>query len=234
MVQRRHLALVAAALATAGAGARPARAQDTVPIDEHTAYMVGAHRLKLGLLSFEYGIIGALSVGTDAPFWVSGAVSPIFAPNLHVKAAFVSRPGFQLSGLLAGYYVKLNTGEVGPADLVTIPATLLASFDLPWRFRAHLEANYNWVRATKSKNLSEGAVAGALALRSGQVGVMFDRRMTRVLWLMARARWQFASSPLRIDADGVIDPYSTVHLAAELRPEHPHPAMAVAGVALSW
>jgi hypothetical protein len=75
---------------------RPSGAADAVPLDEHTALMVGRHQLELGVAAFEHGITHDVSVGLPAPAWVAGAFSPIFRGRHRV----VSRnpDGFELRG----------------------------------------------------------------------------------------------------------------------------------------
>ncbi|HXU60899.1 MAG TPA: hypothetical protein VN962_04315, partial [Polyangia bacterium] len=67
-------------------------------LDEGTALTVGAQTIKLGVLSFDYGIIDRLSMGIDPPFWAFRLAAPILIPNAHVKFAFINSSRFWLSG----------------------------------------------------------------------------------------------------------------------------------------
>jgi hypothetical protein len=54
---------------------RPSSAAEAVPLDEHTALVLGRHRLKLGVLAFERGITHNVSVGLNAAARVAGGSS---------------------------------------------------------------------------------------------------------------------------------------------------------------
>jgi hypothetical protein len=212
---------------------RPSRGQDAVPIDEHTALMVGAHNLKLGVLAFEYGPTRSLSFGVDAPYWVAGALSPLFAPNLHLKFAVIDRPDLVVSGLVAGYYIRLrDEGTTG--QLVTVPLSVFGSVPVARRLWLHGELNYNWVRSVGDGAVNNHEVEGAVATRTGQVGLMGEYRFTRVVAAIARGRYQVYTHRIVVEGTSQIDPYTQAELAAELRPAHPHPWLAVAGMAFTW
>jgi hypothetical protein len=228
-------ALVSGALAVAGAGeARAATSDAALPLDEHSALLVGEGNLKLGILSFDYGLTRDVSIGSDSLAWFAGAVSPVFAPNLHLKVAFVQRPGFVASVQLAGYYVNLTSRSEASGRLVTVPATVYLSGRVLPRLWLHGEGNYNWVRGFGAGNIDRGEVNGAVAHRNAQLGLMVEYRLSRVVGLIARGRVQVSSTPLVLHGNSDLDPFTHAELGAELRPVEPHPWMAVAGVALTW
>jgi hypothetical protein len=228
------------AVATVGAAlfallvARPSRAADAVPIDEHTALMVGEHNLKLGVLAFEYGLTHNFSIGIDAPYYAVGAfTSNLFIPNLHLKAAIIQRPDFVLSALVGGYYIRIKDGGTR-GNLLSVPVSLLGSVPVARRLWLHGELNYNWARSIGDGTVNDEQVKGTVATRSGQLGLMGEYRFTRVVAAIARARYQALTSPVVIEGTANPDPYTEVHLQAELRPSRNHPWMAVAGIALTW
>jgi hypothetical protein len=74
-----------------------------VELEERTAYMVGEHRLKLGILAFEYGLLRQLSVGTDPPSWALRAFTSVLVPNLHLKLQIFDRDPVAVAVQAAGY-----------------------------------------------------------------------------------------------------------------------------------
>jgi hypothetical protein len=221
-------------LAALLAGAGIARADDPVPLDEHTAHLVGDGRLKLGLLSFEYGLTRDLSIGIDTPAWVARVFSPVFAPNAHLKGAFVTRPTWIVGGQVGVYYARLTDTDAGSGALWVVPAALLGSVSLTPRLWVHGELNYNWARGVGSGDIGKVEIDGAVATRTGQVGAMVEYHLTRVVGLIARGRYQVFSTPLVLRGGQALDAYTDVELAAEVRPENPHPWMAVGGLAFTW
>jgi hypothetical protein len=228
---------LSAALALAGflLAAPSARADDLSPnvMDENTALTVGAQRVKVGVLSLDYGVTERLAVGTDPPAWALRSVSQVFVPNLHFKGVIVEAPQALLTARIAGYYADIST-DTASGHLLTIPLSLFASAGLGKRTWIHIEGNYNWVRGFGAGDLNRADLQGALVARTAQLGAMLEVRLTRVLALLARARYQVYSSPLVLQGTGTIDPYTTVEVAASLQPAHPHPAMAVAAAAFTW
>jgi hypothetical protein len=209
-------------------------ADDAVPLDEHTALMVGGGHLKLGLLAFEYGLHPSVSIGSDTLAWVAGAVSPVLAPNLHLKVGFIQTESFVLSGQAGGYYAWSTDPQRVSGHLWVVPASLLASTAVLPRLWLHLEANYNWVRGAGAGNVDRFQVDGGLATRSGQLGVMLQYRLSRVVALVARGRAQLFSSPLVLQGSGDPDPSTHVEVGLEARTDRRYPWMALGGVALTW
>ena len=212
-------------------------AEDLTLLDERTAYTVGARKLKLGILAFQYGITDRVSVGTDPPVWALRAVASVLVPNLHVKFNFFNRGPVALTGQVAGYYAlidKVPNSSVS-GDMVTIPLTLFASFRLAERAWLHSELAYVFARALGSGgNLDNADLEGAVSTRTGQAGLMAEYRVTRIFSLTARGRYQFYSGPLAFSGGGTIDPYTTVQVDGQLRPRVEHPWQAVGGVAFLW
>jgi hypothetical protein len=213
--------------------ARTSRADDAVPIDEHTALMVGRHNLKLGVLAFEYGITRNFSVGVDAPYWVAGAFTSMFVPNLHFKVAILERPDIVVSGLVGGYYIRYDDGGTR-GKVVSVPISAFGSVPVAPRLWLHGELNYNWVRSVGDGQVNNHEVEGAVATRTGQIGLMAEYHFTRVVAGIARGRYQVYSGPLVVEGTSNVDPYTTAQVAVEMQPAHRHPYMAVAGVALTW
>src|SRR6185312_4130184 len=92
-----------------GAPAVEAAPPKPIPqLDERTAYMVGRHRLKLGILAFEYGILQQLSIGTEPPAWILRAFINILLPNLHPKYQLLERDPVAVAVMAAGYYATLD------------------------------------------------------------------------------------------------------------------------------
>lgn len=253
MTRHHGKACAALALATAflALGPAPARAQqetlqvpaapappttarpNAVPIDEHTAWLIGGRRLKLGLFSFDYGIVDRLSFGSNPVMWALKGFSSVLVPNVHFKGLLVHSPYVDISGQIAGYYVNL-THDVAHGHVIVVPATLFASVPIGSRLWLHLEGAYSWARGIGSGDVSKTDLAGTAVMRTAQVGAMIEVRLSRVVALFTRGRWQPYASPITFEGGGTLDPYTRVDASFEVRPTTPHPAMAVAGVALTW
>jgi hypothetical protein len=212
--------------------AKPSR-PNAVPYDYYTARMVGARRLKVGILAFEYGIIDRLSIGTDPPMYALRGFASIIAPNLHARVNFVHAPGFDLTGVAAGYYIGISHADAS-GHLWIVPLSLFASVQLAHPLWLHLEGSYNWSRGDGAGDVAKTDVFGTVVLRTGQVGAQLELRLSRVVALTARGRYQFYETPIVFQGDGTIDPYTHVNASIEARPLKDHPAMGVAGVALTW
>jgi hypothetical protein len=246
-------ARIAAALALAAAlfGLPAARAQEgvivaplaappppppkpnAVPLDENTAFMIGRHRLKLGILAFEYAPTDFFSFGSDPPEWAVRAVTSIFVPNLHVKGRFVHTPFVEVSGKVGGYYANITHTEAH-GHVVMVPLSLFVSVKLARPLWLHLEGAYNWARASGAGDVAKTDVLGTAVMRTAQVGAMAELHLTRVVALIARARWQLYETPVIFDGGGMVDPYTNVQASIEAKPPYSHPAMGIAGVALTW
>jgi hypothetical protein len=195
--------------------------------------MIGGGRLKLGILAFEYGITDFLSFGTDPPAWALGAIASVLVPNLHVKANFLNTPGLIVSGMGAGYYANIGT-DAAEGHLLVVPATLLVSVKVAPPLWLHAEGAYNWARGFGSGNVAKHDVDGAVIMRTAQVGALLEYRLTRVVALIARGRYQPYASPIVLEGDDMLDPYTRAQGALEIRTPTPHPWMAIGGVALTW
>ena len=114
-----------------GAGVARAAAADDLPrLDERTAFMIGAQRLKLGVLAFDYGIAERVSIGTDPPAWAARAFLPVLIPNLHLKVSVYQRGPIALSVQGGVYYLRLNDNGSATGSLVAAPLSLFASFQV--------------------------------------------------------------------------------------------------------
>jgi hypothetical protein len=193
--------------------------------------MVGEHQWKLGVFGFEYGLTDALSVGVDPPAWALWAMKDVFVPNLHVKGRLARAP--LVSGQIGVYWARIGR-ERASGDLWMVPMSVFLSRQLRHGLWAHVEANYNWVRAFGAGDPSRVEIAGGLATRSGQLGAMLEQRLGPVAAIVARGRWQVLTRPLVLAGSTPLDPYTQAEVALEGRPVHRHPWMAVAGVALTW
>jgi hypothetical protein len=251
----RRAAAAAAALALALGAAASARAQDdaagavvvapaqvpqapppkpeAVPLDVYTAHMIGARRLKIGVFAFDYGVTERVSFGSDPPMWVLRSVTSLLVPNLHVKGQFVRTRAVEVSGQVAAYYMNIST-DTASGHMAVLPATLFVSTRLADRWWLHLEGAYNWARAWGSGDVERTDVSGTAIIRSAQVGAMLEYRLSRVVALIARGRYQFYATPIVAQGGGSIDAYTQGNVSLEVKPLAEHPAMGIAGVALTW
>jgi len=208
---------------------------DDLPrLDERTALMVGAQRLKLGVLAFDYGITEKISIGTDPPAWAARAFLPVLIPNLHLKLSIFERPPVVLAVQGAGYLAALQENGSAAGTLSIVPLSLFASFRLHPRLWLHGELTYNWVRAYGSGDLNDAGLGGQVAARAGQTGAIFEVRLTRIFSVTAMGRYQFYTGQLVFQGSGMVDPYTSVDVEGTAKPRAEHPWEAVAGVAFLW
>jgi hypothetical protein len=223
------------ALLLAGGGISGTAAADDLPrLDERTALMLGANRLKIGILSFDYGVIERLSFGTDPPPWAARAFLPVIVPNLHLKFAVLQRDPVHLTVQGAGYFVALQDQGSASGNLTAFPASVFASFRLQPKVWLHSELTYIWVRAWGAGDLNDAGLAGQAVTRAAQAGAMFELRLTRIFSITARGRYQFYAGPIAFDGSSSLDPYTTVTVRGQAEPRVSHPWEAVAGVAFLW
>jgi hypothetical protein len=201
------------------------------PLDEHTALMAGGNRWKLGVFEVGYGITDALSVGIDPPAWALWAIKPAFVPNLHLKKRFWRNP--EVSAQIGAYYARVSRDGID-GHLLLVPVSVFVSREMRPGWWAHLEANYNWIRGFGSGDPSRVEIRGGLATRSGQLGAMVEHRLSRVVALLVRGRYQLLTTPLVLEGSGLLDPYTRADFGLEAHPRYEHPWMAVGGVALTW
>ena len=126
-------------------------------LDERTAYMVGKHTLKLGILAFEYGIIQQLSVGTDPPSWVLRAVISVLVPNLHLKYQILDRDPVAVAVEAAGYYASLSRNDIS-GNLIDVPLSLFVSVKVHPRITLHAEGAYVYARVFGTGDVTQASL----------------------------------------------------------------------------
>jgi hypothetical protein len=215
---------------------QPTEAPPPKPIrqlDERTAYMVGRHTLKLGILAFEYGIVEQLSVGTEPPAWLLRAFIDILIPNLHLKYQLLNRDPVAVAVQVAGYYGTLNRSGFN-GNLIDVPVSLFVSVKVHPRITLHAEGAYVYARVFGTGDVTRASLNGATAARAGQVGLMVQYQLTRILSLTATGRYQFYVADLPLSGGAMVDPYTTSTLNGQFVPAVQHPWEAIGGVALLW
>jgi hypothetical protein len=225
--------MVASTTAAAGV-ARAAAADDLPRLDERTAFMIGAQRLKLGVLAFDYGIAERVSIGTDPPPWAARAFLPVLVPNLHLKVSVYQRGPVALTVQGGGYYARLNDNGTATGSLLVVPLSLFASFRVQPRVWLHAEATYLFARGFGAGDLHEAGLGGSVAAQAAQTGLMLEWRLTRIFSLTARGRYQVYTGPLAFNGTGTLDPYTTVDVDGTAKARVEHPWSAVGGVAFLW
>jgi hypothetical protein len=211
----------------------PTPKPNAVPLDENTARMIGRNRLKLGVLAFDYAPTEWLSFGTDPPEWAIRSVTSVLVPNVHVKGQFLRTPYVEVAGRVGGYYANINHTEAH-GYLLMLPLTLYVSTHVARPLWLHLEGVYNWARGYGAGDVAKTDVWGTVVMRSAQVGLMAELRLSRVVALFARGRYQPYETPIIFQGENMIDPYTRAQASLEAKPPYSHPAMGVAGVALTW
>jgi hypothetical protein len=224
--------------ATATEAAAPEVTPPPLLQDEYTAFTVRGGQLKLGVLAIEYGLTDWWSIGTDPPAWALRSVTHVLVPNAHTELALVRSSGVQVSVMAAGYYADLSKSNWPNAQLLTVPLSLFVSGSLAgltdsWTW-LHLEGSYNFLHAFGTGSTDRAEVEGTVATRSLQLGAMFEQRIWRGLSLTLRGRVQAWTTPLVLEGEATIDPFTRAELMAELRPARDYPWAVVAAVTYSW
>jgi hypothetical protein len=217
----------------APAAVEPAPPKPIPQLDERTAYMVGRHRLKLGILAFEYGILQQLSIGTEPPAWLLRAFINILVPNLHLKYQLLERDPVAVAVMAAGYYATLDRSNVS-GNLIDVPLSLFVSVKVHPRITLHAQGAYVYARVVGTGDVTQASLNGATASRTGQVGLMVQYRLTRIFSLLASGRYQFYTADLPLSGNTTIDPFTTGTLSGQYVPAVQHPWQVVGGFAVLW
>jgi hypothetical protein len=225
---------LAIALLARETAAAPVIADDLPRLDERTALMVGAERIKLGILAFEYGLTERISIGTDPPAWAARAFLPLLIPNLHLKVSLYNRRPVAITVQGAGYFAALKDQGSASGTLGAFPMSLFATFRLHERVFLHGEGTYNYVRAFGTGALDEAGLGGRVASQAVQAGAILEVRLTRIFALTALGRYQVYTGPLAFEGSAALDPYTTVDVDGTAEARVQHPWQAVAGVAFLW
>jgi hypothetical protein len=202
-------------------------------IDERTAYMVGRHTLKLGILAFEYGILQQLSIGTAPPAWVLRSVIDILIINLHLKYQILDRDPVAVAVMAAGYYGNLDKANFS-GNLLDVPLSAFVSVKVHPRITLHAEGTYVYARVFGTGDLTRASLGGATAGSAGQLGLMVQYRLTRIFSLTATGRYQLWVSDLPLSGSSTIDPYTSATLSGQFVPGVQHPWEAIGGIAVLW
>jgi len=206
---------------------------EALRLDQGTAYMVGRHTLKLGLLAFEFGITEKLSVGTDPPSWAVRAIGKIWIPNLHVKYQFWDRGRLAIAGHVGGYVADISSGD-NSGVVFEVPFSALASVICTRHLILHGDVTYVFARAVGNGDLTRATVHGAAAVRALQTGLMAQIPLTRVFSLLALGRVQVYTGDIGFSANTQIDSYTSATLNGTMVPAVQHPWQVVAGGTFLW
>jgi hypothetical protein len=210
-------------------------AEENIPkLDERTAFMVGRHTLKLGILAFEYGILRQLSVGSDPPAWAARAAVKVFIPNAHLKYQILDRDPVWLAVLGAAYYARIDGAQNVDGHLIDVPLSLFATVKVHPRIHLHGEAAYIFARVAGTGDLSKAQFNGAAPVRAGQLGLMAQFRISRIVSLTATGRYQVYVADVPFEGTSMPDPYTTTTLTGQLTPGFKHPWEVIGGVAVLW
>jgi hypothetical protein len=212
----------------------PTPALEHIPlIDERTAYMVGRHTLKLGILAFEYGIVERLSIGSDPPSWLLRAFISVWVPNLHVKYQIFDQGPVAVAAKAAGYFATTDSENIS-GHVIDVPLSLFVSVKVHPRITLHAEGTYVYARIFGTGDVTRLQLNGATASRTAQVGLMAQFRLTRIFSLTATGRFQAYTADLPLGGDSTIDPNTTATLNGQLVPAVQHPWQVIGGIAVLW
>jgi len=227
--------LVLIAVALVGVtGARAATPDDLPRLDERTALMIGAKRLKVGVLSFDYGLVERVSIGTDPPPWAARAFLPVMVPNLHVKVSVFERGPVAVTLQGAGYYMVMKENGTAVGSALAVPLSLFASFRFQPRAWLHGEATYIYAHGFGTGDLNAAGISGQIAAQAAQGAAMLEVRLTRIFSVTALGRYQPWTGRLAFEGNGNVDRFTTVDINGTAKPRVEHPWMAIGGVAFLW
>jgi hypothetical protein len=213
--------------------ATPAPEQVIPRLDERTAYMVGRHTLKIGILAFDYGITQRLSIGSDPPSWLLRAFIHVWVPNLHVKFQIFERDPVAVAVQAAGYYAETTSDNID-GHVIDVPLSLFVSLKVHPRITLHAEGTYVFVRGFGTGNVTQLQLDGATTSRTAQVGLMAQFRLTRIVSLTATGRFQAYTADLPLSGNSSIDPCTSATLNGQLVPATQHPWELIGGVTVLW
>jgi hypothetical protein len=214
----------------------PVEAAPAKPIpqlDERTAYMVGRHKLKLGILAFEYGITQQLSIGTEPPAWALRAFVNVLIPNLHLKYQILDVHPVAVAVQAAGYYADVSRSGFN-GSLVDLPLSLWVSVKVHPRITLHAEGAWIFARVFGTGDLTRAQLDGATVVRAGQLGLMAQFQVNHFLSLLATGRYQFYMADLPLSASATTDPYTTASLSGQYVPPVKNPWQVIGGAAFLW
>jgi hypothetical protein len=211
----------------------PLVADEQRRLDEGTAYMIGRHRLKLGILSFDFGITEKLSVGSDPPAWAVRAIARVWVPNLHFKFQFWQNERVAIAGQVAGYVADVSSGGT-TGVVLEVPLSAIGSVIVTRHLILHGDATYVYARAVGTGDVTQATVHGAAAVRAVQTGLMAQIPITRIFSMLAIGRVQLYTGDVGFSASSQVDPYTNVTVNATMVPAMQHPWQVVAGAAFLW
>jgi hypothetical protein len=204
-----------------------------VRLDERTAYMVGRHKFKLGILAFEYGITQQLSIGTDPPSWALRAWTSVLVPNLHLKFQILDQGPVAVAVQGAAYYADL-TWQNFDGNFIDVPLSAFVSVKVHPRITLHAEGAFVFARVFGTGDLTRASLNGATAARAAQLGLMAQYQVNHFFSLLATGRYQVYTADLPLSGSSMTDPYTTASLSGQFVPAVKHPWMAIGGAAFLW
>jgi hypothetical protein len=208
---------------------------DVLPrLTDRTALTLGAGKLELGILAFEYNPTNWLSFGISPPYWAIRSVANILVPNLHFKVVGYRSQNLWLAANVAGYYAFVGNGNQAKGNLLTVPISLFASVQAVPRFWIHGEFTYNFVQAFGSGDFKSMTLDGTASTRTVQLGLMLQYQLTRVVSLTLFGRYEPYTGTVAVSGSGGVDTSTTATVDARITPGILHPWEVVPGVALGW
>ena len=232
-VLRRIAALALLAGLAGRAQARLPTVEEARRWDEGTALTLGAETLKLGILSFDYGITDRINIGTDPPMWLVRTAQPVLIPNLHIKVIAYRWNQLWLTGQAAVYYANVQKGDAS-GSLWTIPLTAYASYQIDQKWWIHGELIYNMVWGSGVGDLTQTTLGGAATTRSVQIGATGEYRVRPTIAITLRGRVQLYTARLALSGSVNPDDFTAIDVDARVNPRNSHPWEVVPAVAFLW
>jgi len=231
----RLIALGAAASATAVAGTASAYHDDEQRWTQHTANVVRPTEVELGVLAADVGLHPGAQVGTDTLPWAAGLFLPVVVPNAHIKVNPLPESPVSVALRGAIYYAPVLKDDGTRANVFVLPVSLFGSFEVTRKLGIHVEGQYTFLTGTGEAQPDQLAIAGGAASAALQFGAMAMVRITRVVAVYGRGRWQAWQQAPRVDATTTVDQYTSASTEANIKTTYADGAwQAIGGVAMSW
>jgi len=213
----------------------PPPPDDDVPrLDQMTALTLGQGKLSLGILAFQYGITDWLSVGIDPPYWLVAPVAHVLIPNAHAKLVALRSKDLWIAGNVGFYYAFVGKNDAASGQLMTVPLSAFVSVQALPGFWIHPELTYTLVNAFGTGDFKRFTLGGSAATRTVQAGLMFEYRLTDVVALTVRGRYQPYTGAVGVSGSGAVDEFTTATVDGRIIPSILHPWCVIPGVAFLW
>ncbi len=209
-------------------------------IIDFTAYTLNQNQFRLGLFSFEYGIIDQIMVGTYTIPWVAYAFTGKTMVNGFVKVQPLNIGKFAMSLRGTVFYINaqdltiLDVFEHGNVKATFLPMTAAASYAFNNTWGLTLEGTFVKVFGNANANIQTSDFKGSGAQDNLQLATQLEWRVSRVVALTLRGRWVPWASATALESTVTLDSGGKLELSAAATIPITNAWAVIPGIALSW